>query len=106
MMTCLSSNEKRMEKHLHLFNSSLTRVVGRPEDPDVHVGPLCNPLGDGVGAEAQPLDIHGVQLLGLPLLREVHEDRRRVELHDLEGVGALVEIHHGEEQPGRGGKNG
>ena len=28
----------------------------------------------------------------------MHEDRGRVELHDLEHVGSLIEVHHGEEQ--------
>ena len=73
------------------------RVVGRPEHPDVHLGPLADPLGHRLRAETHPLDVHRVQLLGLPLGREVHEDGRRVQLHGLEDVGALVEVDHGEE---------
>ena len=73
-------------------------VVGRPEHPDVHLCPLSYPLGDGLGREPDPLQVHVVRLLWLPLGREVHEHRRSVQLHCLEHVCALVKVDHGKEE--------
>ncbi len=75
-----------------------TCVVGRAEDSDVNIRPVRHPLGDGVGPEAAPLNVHVVRLLGLALGGKVHEDRGRVQLEGLEDVRPLVKVHHGEEE--------
>ena len=72
-------------------------VVGWTKDADMNVRALTDPLGQGLGAEAHPLNVHGIRFLGLSFGWEVHEDGRRVELHDLKDVGSLIKVHHGEE---------
>ncbi len=61
------------EEHQHGDSSGIIRG---PENPDRDVGSFLDPLGDGLSAEADSLDVHGVHLLRLALGREVHEHRR------------------------------
>lgn len=73
-------------------------VVWRTENADLRVGSLLHPLGNGLGGNADSLNVHGVAVLGLALRWEVHEDRRGVEAKHLENVAAFVEVNHGEEE--------
>lgn len=65
-------------------------VVWWPEHSNVDLGPLIDPFGDGLGTKADSLNIHSVHLLWLAFGREMHENRGRIELHDLKSHGSLT----------------
>merc|ERR1719429_722090 len=55
-------------------HSNGSSVIGRPEHTDIDFCPLSNPFGNGIGTEADSLDVHRVQFLRFAFGGEVHKN--------------------------------